>query len=85
MHVVPANTLVFLGVIKKELAGKENNVADALSWDWHLDDEELTLALYSNFPTQMPKNFQISPLPSEISSWLISLLQPLPVSKQLRE
>jgi hypothetical protein len=33
----------------------------------------------------MPENFRILPLPSEISSWLISLLQPLPVKELLRE
>ena len=33
----------------------------------------------------MPKSFQISQLPSEINSWLIYLLQQLPVSKQLQE
>jgi hypothetical protein len=33
----------------------------------------------------MPESFRISPLPKEISSWLTSLLQQLPVSEQLRE
>jgi hypothetical protein len=33
----------------------------------------------------MPDRFEILPLPSEISSWLISLLQQLPMSEQLRE
>jgi len=66
-------------------AGKSNNVADALSWDWHQDDAELTSILRFYFPQQMPQNFQISPLPSEISSWLISLLQQLPMKEQLRE
>ncbi len=33
----------------------------------------------------MPTHFEISPIPSKISSWLISLLQRLPVNKQLRE
>ncbi len=65
--------------------GKANNVADALSRDWHLGDDELTSLLHSHFPEQMPENFRISPLPSEISSWLTSLLQPLPVSEQLQE
>ncbi len=64
--------------------GKSNNVADALSRDWHLRDDELTSLLHSHVPKQMPENFRISLLPSKISSWLTSLLQPLPVSKQLR-
>ena len=56
-------------------AGKLNNVADALSRDWHQDDEELTSILRIHFPQQMPTHFKISPLPNEINSWLISLLQ----------
>jgi hypothetical protein len=33
----------------------------------------------------MPDHFKIFLIPSEISCWLISLLQKLPVSEQLRE
>ena len=40
--------------------GKENNLADALSCDWQLDNNELALALCSNFPMQMPTNSNIS-------------------------
>jgi hypothetical protein len=65
--------------------GKENNVADALSREWHRDDAELTNILHTLFPEQMPNHFAISPLPSKISSWLTSLLQLLPVNEQLRE
>ena len=66
-------------------AGKSNNVADTLSRDWHRNKEELTFTLHSHLPEQMPESFQISQLPSKINSWLISLLQQLPVSEQLRE
>ncbi len=38
-------------------AGKLNNVADALTRDWHLGDNELTFTLRSHFPEQMPENF----------------------------
>jgi len=65
--------------------GKRNNVVDALSRDWHLGDDKLTSLLHSHFPEQMPESFRISPLPKEISSWLTSLLQQLPMSEQLRE
>ena len=65
--------------------GKRNNVVDALSRDWHLDNDELTSLLCFHFPEQMSENFRISPLPKEISSWMTSLLQQLPVSEQLRE
>jgi hypothetical protein len=66
-------------------AGKLNNVADALSRDWHQDDEELTSILRIHFPQQMPTHFKISPLPNKINSWMILLLQRLPVNEQLRE
>jgi hypothetical protein len=66
-------------------AGTLNGVADALSQDWHRDDNELTSILHLHFPQQMPMHFEISPLPSKISSWLILLLQRLPANEQLRE
>jgi hypothetical protein len=66
-------------------AGKLNNVADALSRDWHLSTDELTFLLHRHFPQQTPTHFEISPLPKEISSWLTSLLQRLPVNEGLRE
>jgi hypothetical protein len=66
-------------------ARKLNNVADALSWDWHRDNNKLTSILCLHFPQQMPTHFEISPLPSEVSSWLILLLQCLPTNEQLQE
>ena len=65
--------------------GKENIVADALSRDDDRSDEELTSILYHFAPHQMPNNFKIVPLPSEIASWLTSLLSNLPVREQYRE
>jgi hypothetical protein len=62
-----------------------NNKVNSLSWDWHRDDNELTSILGVNFPQQMPTHFKISPLPSKINSWLITLLQRLPVNKGLQE
>jgi hypothetical protein len=64
---------------------KKNNVADALSQDWHRDDKELTSILRHHFPLQMPKHFVISQIPSKINSWLTLLLQRLPMREQLRE
>ncbi len=65
--------------------GKRNNITDALSREWQRTNDKLTPILCSLFPNQMPDHFEILPLPSEISSWLISLLQQLPMSEQLRE
>ena len=65
--------------------GKHNNVADALSRDFHLSDDDLTTFILNNFPTQVPHSFHIVPLPSAIVSWMTSLLLTLPVKAQFRE
>jgi hypothetical protein len=65
--------------------GKENIVADALSRDDDRSDEELTSILLRFAPDQTPYNFKIVPLPSEIASWLTSLLSRLPVKEQYKE
>jgi hypothetical protein len=65
--------------------GRENNVADALSRDFDCSDAALTQTLRDTCPSQLPQHFHIAPLPNEISSWLTSLLQKLPVREQLWE
>jgi hypothetical protein len=65
--------------------GRENNVADALLHDFACSDTALTQILRDTCPSQLPQNFHIAPLPNEISSWLTSLLQKLPVREQLWE
>ena len=65
--------------------GAQNDVADALSRDHDRTDEELTYLLFKFCPSQMPRHFKIAPLPAEINSYLISVLQKLPVKKQLQE
>jgi len=57
--------------------GGENLIADSLSRDFHLNDDELTSFLTSRLPHQAPFGLKISPLPKEISSWLTSMLQNL--------
>jgi hypothetical protein len=65
--------------------GRDNNIADSLSRDFHLSDSDLTKFVLSNFPSQAPKNFHIAPLPNEIDCWMTSLLLTLPVNPQFRE
>ena len=65
--------------------GEENDVSDALSRDDDRSDDELTTILRTFVPSQVPDHFEIVQLPSEISSWLTSLLQRLPVKEQLLE
>jgi len=62
--------------------GIENDVADVLSRDFHIQDDRLTMLLHSFVPQQMHPDFHISPMPSEISSWVISLLHRQPSTKQ---
>jgi len=58
--------------------GGENLIADSLSRDFHLSDSDLSNFLISSVPHQVPSGLKIKPLPSEISSWLTSLLRNLP-------
>ncbi len=53
--------------------------------DFDRSDVALTQILHDTCPSQLPQRFQIALLPNEISSWLTSLLQKLPVKEQLRE
>ena len=83
------HTTLFLDTGIKEYSpwfpGRENNVADALSRNFDRSDDDLTQILRNTCPSQLPQHFQIVQLPNEISSWLTSLLQKLPVKEQLRE
>jgi hypothetical protein len=65
--------------------GRKNNLADALSRDFDRSDIALIQIPRDTCPSQLPQHFQIAPLPNEISSWLTSLLQKLPVKEQLWE
>jgi hypothetical protein len=65
--------------------GKDNNVADSLSRDFHLSDAELTSHVTKQFLSQVTEAFQIVPLPNEIVSWMTSLLLTLPVKEQFKE
>jgi hypothetical protein len=65
--------------------GVQNVIADALSRDDDRDDETLTNLLISHFPEQVSSHFKIVQLPKEISAWLTSVLQKLPVREQLQE
>ena len=89
METARHHATIFLEAGIKEYSqwfpGKENNVADALSRDFDRSACELTNILHKTCPSQLPKHFQIAPLPNEISSWLTALLLKLPVQEQLQE
>jgi hypothetical protein len=63
------------------LPGVDNPIADSLSRDVHLSLPEHRRLLTQLFP-QLPPHFVILQLPSAISSWIDSLLQSLPASRE---
>jgi len=62
--------------------GGENIIADSLSRDFHLSDDNLTNFLISHVSHQAPFGLKINPLPKEIYSWLTCMLQNLPEKEQ---
>jgi hypothetical protein len=74
-------------LVSQHIEGDTNLVADLLSWSGDVrgthhplvmdqpSDEELTLHFHSHLPQLIPESFQISPLPSEILSWIALALQ----------
>ena len=57
----------------QHIRGIQNFIADVLSRDHHLTDEQLTFMFQNILPLQTPQNFVICPLPAEIRSWVTSL------------
>ena len=55
--------------------GKDNAVADLLSRDCHSSDAALTSTIIDLYPSQVPANFRVSPLPPQIISQACSWLQ----------
>jgi hypothetical protein len=58
----------------QHIAGVHNSVADALSRTHDTDSDSLSHSILNSFPHQAPKNFKISPLHPDISSWIFSTL-----------
>ena len=65
--------------------GDQNIIADSLSRDFTIPDDELTSLFHEKFSTQMHPSFKIVQLPQEIDSWLCAWLQQMPVSPQSLE
>ena len=71
--MIKANSTVY----SQHQIGKHNTIADLLS-RWHfLTDIEILTFLRTSFPSQLPTNLRISPVPKEITSWITSMLQSL--------
>ena len=56
------------------LEGYRNKGADALSRENEMSDAELTTYIKTKFPSQVPENFNISPLPDELTSLLSAIV-----------
>lgn len=57
----------------QHIKGTHDVIADSLSCDHHLFDNQLTMLFKILLPDQTQKNFSICQLPTDISSWLYSL------------
>ena len=76
--VLDTNTVLY----KQWFAGELNVVADSLSRDgYYLDSNAHHSFLASVTSPQLPLNFYISPVPTEISSFITSTLEQLTVKK----
>ena len=82
-----ATLFMSLGIKNYSQRFKEelNEVSDTLSHDDDRDDKELINFFCAFCPSQIASHFRIVPLPSKITSWLIALLQKLPVNQQFNE
>ena len=65
--------------------GDDNDLADSLSHNHHISDEDLTNLYFKFLPTQTPLNFKISPLLQQIVLNVFSILQTLPEKTQQQE
>ena len=55
--------------------GNDNTIADVLSRDLEPSDSSLTAKILTDYPTQVPPSFKISPLPEKITSAISYWLQ----------
>jgi hypothetical protein len=69
-------------LFSKWFPGKDNQVADSLSRDHHLTNDEIHPLLFSSFPEQMPRDFEICRLPRTLCSQITTWLHRLPPSTQ---
>lgn len=67
----------------QHIAGSDNHVADSLSRDFHLNDEQLLSLLKHACPHLSPSNSQVISLPTHLSSWIGSLAQLQPKKREL--
>ena len=82
-HLAMLNLSLKTMLYRQWFPGKENVVADSLSHDvYFMSPLTHTAFLKLVIPEQLPKNFQIQPLPTRICSFITSLLQHVSVQQQ---
>ena len=69
----------------QHIKGSCNVIADMLSRDFHLSNNQLTIIFIAIFPEQVHSNFKIHQLSKEIISWIYFLRNSLPVWKASRQ
>jgi hypothetical protein len=69
-------------VLSQWFLGEANNISDSLSRDFHISNSHLVAGLSTTFPEQVPFGLEIHQLPTEISSWVTSLLLSCPQTMQ---
>jgi hypothetical protein len=67
----------------QHIQGSENLVADSLSRDFHLNDNEILTLLSKSCPHLLPDNPQVISLPTQISSWIGTLAHLEPRKREL--
>lgn len=67
----------------QHLPGRLNIIADSLSRDFHLSDEQLISMLTSLHPSLSPSQIKLVPPPPEITSWIASMAQRWPGTRAL--
>ena len=77
--VLQSNTVLYWQWFK----GAENDVVDSLSRDpFYLSHTAQASFLSQTLPRQVPEHFNVRPIPNEISCFITSILQLLPVKQQ---
>jgi hypothetical protein len=68
----------------QHIRGEENTIADMLSRDTNLSDEQLITLINTYSPPLLPQHIQLCPLSKRITSWIDSLAQSAPKMRELR-
>ena len=78
-HLATLTLNADITLYKQWLKGADNQVADSLSrYAYYMNPNTHKQFLHHVIPQQLPQNFEIRPIPKEISCFITSILQQLP-------